>query len=466
MRFSLGFRLLYITLEIIGFVNQVQFRYSWLNKLKTLRHIIFHIILVTAIISHFISTTCLASRYMPEFYQRLFEDISNVMYYINCMFYFLNYDRIHALMKFMDTSFCYANDKVVTTCVRRIRLVFIVFLIVNTITMIAVIAEMYKPVSQKESDVLAEVYQKKYSEGHVPVKYWMPFIDEMESWYFEALLKFAFYQFTNYAVMVIVSMCSIPMIVIVINAQYTILAEYVEKIGHEHRDEEGRRIRYTNIITNEIVYVEEEGRKQGSRRYEEKPAADIVKDNEIIYVRELSEQNEPRKQIQMKGDMAEEKYQQDYFRQVLQFHQMIMDFQGELLDMYHPFLTAKVLLFNLNTALCIYQVTTNPTSFSESRKFKVICELIGVAQGFYLICFCSERLDDCHGKLRQAVAGADWGRSSPKIRKALQLLLTMAQTPNHMEILGGVLVISNAYFQGMVQFAYSFVNFMKLKMNA
>ncbi|XP_026682072.1 uncharacterized protein LOC113468942 [Diaphorina citri] len=134
--------------------------------------------------------------------------------------------------------------------------------------------------------------------------------------------------------------------------------------------------------------------------------------------------------------------------------------------MYHPFLTAKVLLFNLNTALCIYQVTTNPTSFSESRKFKVICELIGVAQGFYLICFCSERLDDCHGKLRQAVAGADWGRSSPKIRKALQLLLTMAQTPNHMEILGGVLVISNAYFQGMVQFAYSFVNFMKLKMNA
>ncbi|KAI5725697.1 hypothetical protein M8J77_019011 [Diaphorina citri] len=440
MSFSFGFRLLYKTLEIIGFVNRVQLRYSWLNKLKTLRHIIFHILTATAITSHFISTTCIASRYMPEFYQRLFEDIVSVMYYIDCMFYFLNYDRIHALMKFMDTSFCYANDKVVTTCVRRMRLVFIVVLIRNTITMIAVIAETQKPVSQKEIDVLAELYQNKYPERRVPVRFWLPLIDESESWYFEAILTFAFYQFTMVAVMANVCICSIPMIVIVINAQYTILAEYVEKIGHEHRDEEGRRIRYTNVITNEVVYVEEEGRNQGSRRYEEKLAADIVKDNEIIYVRELSEQNEPRKQIQVKGDMAEEEYQQNYFRQVLQFHQMMMDFQGE--------------------------VTTNPTSFSESRKFKLICELIGVAQGFYLICFCSERLDDCHGKLRQAVAGADWGRSSPKIRKALQLLLTMAQTPNHIEILGGVLVISNAYYQGMVQFAYSFVNFMKLKLSA
>ncbi|KAI5696529.1 hypothetical protein M8J75_014101 [Diaphorina citri] len=466
MSFSFGFRLLYKTLEIIGFVNRVQLRYSWLNKLKTLRHMMFHIFTAAGMISHFISTTCVARRYMPEFYQRLFEDITSCVYYFDCMFYLLNYDRIHALIKFMDTSFCYANDKVVTTCVRRMRLLFIVVLIRNTITMIAVVAETQKPVSQEEIDVLAELYHDKYPERRVPVRYWLPFIDESESWYFEAILTFAFYQFTMVAVMANVCICSIPMIVLVINAQYTILAEYVEKIGHEHRDEEGRRIRYTNIITNEIVYVEEEGRNQGSRRYEEKLAADIVKDNEIIYVRELSEQNEPRKQIQVKGDMAEEEYQQDYFRQVLQFHQMMMDFQGELLDMYHPFLTAKVLLYNLTTALCIYQVTSNPTSFSESRKFKVICELIGVAQGFYLICFCSERLDDCHGKLRQAVARADWGRSSPKIRKALQVLLTMAQTPNHMEILGGVLVISNAYYQGMVQFAYSFVNFMKLKMSA
>lgn len=280
---------LYNILEFIGHTNKIRFKSRWMNKAKHWYQVWFHLVAAIVLSSHLLSTCTRSIRYVPEFFQRLVEDLAFNLFYIDCLMYLFNYDKLQALVKFLETSFSMANKQVMQNCHYKAKVTIIVFILVGAFSMYGPFVETYFQISDKELEILRYVYQRKYPERRLQTNFWIPFIDDSESWYYEAIFIFQFYLFFMLVALASCSTCLIQLLVIYIEGQYSILSEYIEKIGTVHRDSRGNVIFYRDIIKNKIIYV-----------------------NRKNYVRYKHE------------------YEKDYCRQIVQFHQMLIRFQQQV----------------------------------------------------------------------------------------------------------------------------------------
>ncbi|KAI5725638.1 hypothetical protein M8J77_018006 [Diaphorina citri] len=422
-------------LEWVGFTNHSRCQVKWKNILKTVYFVSFHFLCIISLISHLLSTTTRSIRYLPEFFQRLMEDISGYLFYVDNLLYIFRYKELQSIVSFMETSFCTTNRRVVRYYYRRGNLIMIVFALVHTIVISGTIIETYFPVSEKELELLRYVYQRKYPERRLQTNFWFPFIDDSESWYYEVIFYAEFYLIFIITVLTVSSICLIPMLITYTEGQYTMLSHFVEKIGQPHLDKQGRRIMYTNLIRNEYVYVAscyERGKLVGTSSWIDK-------------------------------EKVEHLYEKSYCRQIVRFHQMLIQFQEKIVHMYSPFMLTKMILNNTVFALCMYQVSTNPADISRWRVFKLISEFVGVALELHLLCHSSERLDDCHARLRCSLVSVSLSQVSPRVKRSLCMLVRRGQRPNQLRFYQGALVISHSYFMHVVKFSYTFVNFMRLR---
>lgn len=285
-------------LEIIGYLNEFRFKRNWLNLLKKIYFIWFHCIHTTALISQLISTCTRSIRYVPEFLSRLLESFALYLFYLECLFILFQFKQLQGLMKFIENSFSTADECVLKRCNQRARKMVTTFLILSAVGLSGSFLETYFPLSQKEMDLVRYVYKRKYPERRFQTNFWIPFVDDSEFWCYEIIIHFELYWTITTWLMALTSVCYIPMFANYIEGQYIILRKYIEKIGHIHRDKKGHRIFYTNIIKKKVMYV-------GA-------------DNELRHRFKFKSMQE-----------IEDIYQQNYCRQIIQFHQMIIRFQEQ-----------------------------------------------------------------------------------------------------------------------------------------
>uniref|UniRef100_A0A8D9AD41 Odorant receptor n=1 Tax=Cacopsylla melanoneura TaxID=428564 RepID=A0A8D9AD41_9HEMI len=235
--------------QVIGFLSRYEFKKKWQNQLMRIYCFVFNLIAVTALISHLLSTATRSIRYLPEFCQRLFEDLAFYLFWGECVFYKVTLNRFDKLMNFMHQHFSTANMQIVQSSHARamffLRLVFILTVASLSFSII----ETYFPVSDEETELLRYIYKRARPERRLQTNFWIPFLDDSESPTYEIMFYLEFYLIFLIAVSSTVSFAAIPMLVTYMEGQYEILYLHVKMIGSVHRDHYGDVIYYTNFET-------------------------------------------------------------------------------------------------------------------------------------------------------------------------------------------------------------------------
>uniref|UniRef100_A0A8D9E9A1 Odorant receptor n=1 Tax=Cacopsylla melanoneura TaxID=428564 RepID=A0A8D9E9A1_9HEMI len=197
-------------LQLMGLLDWEPFQQKWKNKCATIYKRTVHCVIIIALVSHFISTTTRSIRYMPEFYQRLVEDLAFNMWYMECVAYVKHDKQLIKVMKCMKTTFSKANRAVVKDCELKDKVYFWFIFIATTCTICGSILETYIPMPQEEIDLMAYVYKRNRPDRRLQTNFWIPFIDDSESYYFEVLFHVEFYLIFLVIIMGTVTLSAIP----------------------------------------------------------------------------------------------------------------------------------------------------------------------------------------------------------------------------------------------------------------
>uniref|UniRef100_A0A8D8W000 Uncharacterized protein n=2 Tax=Cacopsylla melanoneura TaxID=428564 RepID=A0A8D8W000_9HEMI len=221
-----------------------------------------------------------------------------------------------------------------------------------------------------------------------------------------------------------VTMTAIPLVVAHLLGQYTILCNFIEKLG---KDEQSREfyIYYEDLKTNKFILTKKPLRGDRRRRYE-----------------------------------------QSVFRQVIRFHQELIQFQHEFYQLYSTNMFIKIFFSNIIFSLFLYQLTlTSPSSISSAlRYYKLVAEFVFFGYQHFFLCNSSDLLDNCNGNILRAVRNSAWMTCSSRTRKDLCFLVRRVQRPNHLRFYQGA-VLSRDYFRRVFRVSYGFVNFLRFKDN-
>uniref|UniRef100_A0A8D8W752 Uncharacterized protein n=1 Tax=Cacopsylla melanoneura TaxID=428564 RepID=A0A8D8W752_9HEMI len=143
-----------LSLKIMGLLQLNPCRKKWQNRCATIFNRGVYIVGTIALVSHILSTTTRSIRYMPEFFQRLAEDLAFNGFSLECLVYVINDQQLLNLMKAMRTHFSQANRTVVESCVWKDRVIFYGGLLATTFTLMGSIVDSLIPVSEEQTELL------------------------------------------------------------------------------------------------------------------------------------------------------------------------------------------------------------------------------------------------------------------------------------------------------------------------
>ncbi|KAL1458461.1 hypothetical protein WDU94_008613 [Cyamophila willieti] len=134
-----------------------------------------------------------------------------------------------------------------------------------------------------------------------------------------------------------------------------------------------------------------------------------------------------------------------------------------LTEIFDPAIFVALSMSSVTLSICLYQLTLSSSlSLPTTTIIKYILEFLGSVCNYFYLCHCSDILDDCHAKLRQAITNSDWYRCSNRTKQDLCIFLRRLQRPNHLTFSQGFLILSREFFVKVFKASYSFVNFMQL----
>lgn len=282
-------------LQAVGLLNQSHYQSKWKARLWELYFQFTHIIFSIAIADHWVSTWVRSIGYLPEFFQRITEDFFFTLYYLQSMVIFTQYNSIQSLIKHMERNFSFANAQVVRRANRKANMIFYVFFFAMILAFTMAFLEPRFPLSAEETEMIRHTYNRKQPERRMPTNFWLPFVDDSDSYYFEFLFAMQIYL----VILLLVAGCTVsfmPMFIVYIESQYEILGEFIEKVGHIHTDGHNNLILYTCLRRGEFLYV-----------------SHLIPDMSTPELRTLYRE-----------------YDAVYCRQIIRFHQMLVVFQRKV----------------------------------------------------------------------------------------------------------------------------------------
>lgn len=262
-------------------------------------YVVVHICLYCSLVGlHTFSTVTRSYRHVPEFCQVLLEDI---VFYMNLgMIIYFN-AKVRAINNLLESeahSFSRSNPKLLRRVQMQATAVFWIITCMFLSVIVGILLEINIPMSSEEFNVRRRIYGIKNPERRLPFTLRVPFLDESESWTYEAI-------FTVSTYFGVILLCEstlmvnlIPVATVHMQGQYQILCSYVRMMGKEHTDADGNSILYTNIEDDEYV-----------------PGSIVVGTNESTKLKQ-----------------KQRKYEQNYLKQIVRFHQKLMVFQKKVGD--------------------------------------------------------------------------------------------------------------------------------------
>ncbi|KAI5695694.1 hypothetical protein M8J75_002000 [Diaphorina citri] len=334
---------------------------SWSNKYQCLYILFQYSTISFYLICHAWSTFTRAIRYLPEFIQTFFEDVTTNMIVFEIICFNFKFENIMELANLMENAFCSVNSKVTRKVqLKSKKLLLLIFLGIS-FSVIGLVMQTMVPLTAKELEIQTDVYRTKHPERILMSNVRVPLIDETESWYYEAIMVMEIYLGLAYIVGVTLVVTLIPNVVIFMEGQYTILCEHVLNLGTQLRDIHGHRFFYTNLEKSEIECL-----------------FSILEDRK----------KRPFKPARVK--MIEQKYEQLYLRQIICFHQKLLLFQEKVQIFFSSVVLPLIIFNNVGISLCIYQLTARTTALSDVRMFKFFIEFLTMIAQFYVLNHFSE----------------------------------------------------------------------------
>lgn len=284
------------TLKMAGFLKLDNSNRRWKKKLGQFFFIFTHIVFLVFDFSHVTSTLTRSIRHLPEFMQRLLEDLTFNLFYFESLLILYNYNNIQSVMRFAEVHFSVANKQVIKRLDDKLNFIYNSFFVMLTFVFALSFLEPWVPIHQEETELLRYIYQRNRPERRLPTNFWIPFADDSESWTYEVMYTIEFYLIFLIIMLAVPMNNFIPMFITHAEGQYIILSEFVEKIGHVHRDKEGKPVMYTNM-------------RKGTFRH----CSDLIQG------------------IERKSDGKWiETYERLYVKEVVQFHQMLLIFRKKV----------------------------------------------------------------------------------------------------------------------------------------
>ncbi|KAI5721903.1 hypothetical protein M8J76_000620 [Diaphorina citri] len=218
---------------VLGYQFEITtFKAKWKNNLIEVVYWVHQIIGVASLISHVISTTTRSIRYMPEFFQRLFEDAAFNLLFIEAHFIRANFQDLHELIQHMETSFSTQETEIVEKTYAKAKFIFYVCVTSAIGCLSGSILETFFTVSQEELDLLSHIYDRKYPNNRLQTNFWVPDIDDSEPPYYQIIFVTELYLIYLIILLTILSVSLIPMLVTHIAGQYEILCNRIQSLGH------------------------------------------------------------------------------------------------------------------------------------------------------------------------------------------------------------------------------------------
>lgn len=285
------------TLEIIGVFNFNRFK-QW-RKYQRVLMCINYTFMFIFLVFHLYSTITRATKYVPELMQQLLEDIMNV----NIIFYPTLYITIKTktldrILTFMETEFCPLKGKILRQSRKRIILLFMTCFFSIGMSIVSCMMEAVLPLSPEEVAIHRYVYPAKRPERMLQWVIKVPFINETDSPYYEIIFLWELYLGALFVPIATFFVTFIPINISHIAGQYDVLCTHVKNFGRILRDDQGRRIYYTNIEKNQVGYY--------------RAPSEMTISGRDRYI------------VQM---MFENTYEEVHLRQIIQFHQKLLKFQ-------------------------------------------------------------------------------------------------------------------------------------------
>ncbi|KAI5716989.1 hypothetical protein M8J76_015707 [Diaphorina citri] len=325
-------------------------------------------IIITYSVCHDWSTFTRATRYLPEFFQTLLEGLATNVVVGQILNFNQQYKRIIELGNLMENSFCTFNNEVIEKGRAKSKKTIILIALCITLTMSGAILQTIIPLTSEELEIQKNVYRTKHPERIPLTVIKIPFIDETESWYYEAIMVWELYLGLIFIAGVTVICTFIPNVIYFMEAQYTILCQHVENLGTKLRDSQGQRFFYNNLEKNEIAYLYSKQNKNICRPNKTKIS---------------------HKQRIMNEKVIEQKYEKLYIRQIIYFHQKLLQFQQKMETVFSPQVLPLVICNNIALSMCLYQLTRYNT-LSKVRIYKFSLESLTIALQFFFLNNCSE----------------------------------------------------------------------------
>ncbi|KAI5728316.1 hypothetical protein M8J77_014630 [Diaphorina citri] len=428
-------RFLYTTFQYLGVFPLQNPKPDWRSGLHRVYMWFQASLCAGLVVTHFLNTVLRAVHYWPEFLQRLLEDVILDAIFLIMVGYRMKMDEFNKILKFTEDSFSPAYPHILLQTRRKVQLKFCMFGVLVGCVFVGFLLELWAPLDEAELAMRRRLYQTARPERRLVFDIWIPGVDETESWTYEILIILQLYcGFIAYLTSVIAIMV-IPTLVIYSQGQQRILCKHIQLLGTPHYDSDGNRIFYSNFEKNDYVIV-------------------LYAMERMRLTRRGWSQVYRKKQTE---------YERQYFRQIVRFHQKLLDFQEQIVKLT-DILAPSIVLMNLITfSLCFHQLLTNPRHLSPPRLFKYLSEFTSIVVQYYTFCNDGDTVDDFHYHLRNALWSSGWTASSTATRRGIVIILTRLQRTTNPRYCHGLVVISKEAFIDLVRLTFKVVNFLRLR---
>uniref|UniRef100_A0A8D8W4G3 Uncharacterized protein n=1 Tax=Cacopsylla melanoneura TaxID=428564 RepID=A0A8D8W4G3_9HEMI len=105
MTFPYSIKFICALLALIGCRSDYKFKRAWQNRMARFYCHFYTVTSVVALLAHILGTTTRAVRELPEFLQRLLEDLAFTLFLVDCLLFKYNF-KVNDNIKISSTPCC------------------------------------------------------------------------------------------------------------------------------------------------------------------------------------------------------------------------------------------------------------------------------------------------------------------------------------------------------------------------
>ncbi|KAI5741202.1 hypothetical protein M8J76_011409 [Diaphorina citri] len=425
--------ILLIPLHVFGLISLPNFyRHAWMNKAHRLIYRSFMWTIIALTITVLATTSFIyAIHDLSEFLQRILESISITTFSSELVYYNLRLGKLIELFDLQEQLFKVSNVRIHRKYLLLEWIELAVVLLLNVLLTGGLLMEPFLPMTERNMFLLTSIYHRKHPSRTLPIPIWTPsFISIDEKRYYVLFFLFEIYIIVIVLITITVAMMLLILFPSSLAGQYEMLEEFIKLLGVEHRNACGELIFYTDVATGTNNKTKHEISKEDLNM---KLKQWRTKEYPYFYLKQIVKR-------QQTLDLVMKKYKM---------------FLKDLYEsIFAPFIVIWVLAF--------YQMAYMK-HLPFYNRFKIVFEFLYTFLAVFQFAIKSESLNDCHVRLAGALYQSRWYNCSPEVRKTLCILLRNFQDSRHFFLLRGIVKVAFTFLLRMVNVAFSFINFVKLR---